>query len=467
MINLIIAKNFENLNPQTKKAAEQAVRGFNGFLKNTFQEMLHQGRTLNQLQGKMQQELGKSDGKITFLWWLNSEQWQHTQTLARTLMSIAKKFEKLPGRLKNELRDKLNGWSLSAIKELLSAGRDVINKLKHRPTSAAQVRKAKEEALLLERPLTEELWQELQESYDLGEGWETIKEETDKIASQENNSPKYKHALLALRDLGIASTKTARKTKSKTANTSSSSEIILELANLAIRNSELKEALASAPEEIADSIILQIKSNENRIKELRVKCPDKLELLDGGSGKAIAELEEQLIALQEQNEKLEKQVRELTAAKAEIVPSSTEALEKTAADLTLLLAQLEQKNDDLKWKLDDLEDTYRNTRVRLEKRIKEKEELAEDNRTLVRKISELNQAQWSKDTLIEKLLQLDRIQTLEKPEVGNEVIVIKGNGLGMSGMIKEYSGEVYGIEVTSGNRSKTFFKKAEDFIIRN
>ena len=429
--------------------------------------MLHQGRALNQLQGKMQQELGKSDGKITFLWWLNSEQWQHTQTLARTLMTVAKKFDKLPARLKNELRDKLNGWSLSAIKELLSAGRDVINKLKHRPTSAAQVRKAKEEAVLLERPLTEELWQDIQESYDLSDGLEKIKQETDKIASEENHPPKYKHALLALRDLGIASTKTAKKTQSKTASTSSSSEIILELANLAIRNCELKEALGSAPEEIADSIILQIKSNENRIKELRIKCPDKLELLDSDSQKAIAELEERLIVLKEQNEKLEKQLQELTAAKAEIVASSTEALENIPADSTLLLAQLEQKNDDLKWKLDDLEDTYRNTRVRLEKKIKEKQELAEDNRTLVRKISELNQAQWGKDTLIEKLLQLERIKSLEKPEVGTEVIVIKGNDLGISGIIKEYSGGMYGIEATAGNRSKTFFKKAEDFIIIN
>ena len=165
----ILAKNFENLNPHTKNAAEQAVKGFKGFLKNTFIGMLHQGRALNELLAKMQQQLGKSDGKVTFLWWLNSEQWQHTQTLARTLMNITKKFDKLPSTLKNELKDKLNGWSLSAIKELLSAGRDVINKLKHRPTSAAEVRKTKQQALLLERPLTEDVWQELEKNYQLGD----------------------------------------------------------------------------------------------------------------------------------------------------------------------------------------------------------------------------------------------------------------------------------------------------------
>lgn len=424
----ILANNFQNLNPQTKNAAEQAIKGFKGFLKNTFINMLKQGRALNELLAKMQQQLGKSDGKVTFLWWLNSEEWQHTQTLARSLMNIAKKFDKLPSTLKNELRDKLNGWSLSAIKELLSAGRDVINKLKHRPTSAVEVRKAKQQALLLERPLTEDVWQELEEDYGLGECLEMVKEETAKIASQENHFPKYKDALLVLRQFGINSVSKPQKITAKKAPIIS--EVIVELAKLAIRNSELKEALASAPEQLADSIISQIKSNETRIKQLRIKYADPQELFNSSSDNKNAEkIEERLVVLNEQNEKLE------------------------------------QKNKELERKLDDLEDTYKNTLVRLEKRIKEKEELAEENRTLVRKISDLNMATSGKDALIETLLQLERIKTLDKPEVGMEVIVTKGKELGISGIIKEYLDGKYRIEIRRGERSKTFFKKVEEFLI--
>ncbi len=213
----ILANNFENLNPpKQKRRRTQQSRDLKVFSKIPSTVMLKQGRALNELLAKMQQQLGKSDGKVTFLWWLNSEQWQHTQTLARTLMSIAKKFDKLPSTLKNELRDKLNGWSLSAIKELLSAGRDLINKLKHRPTSAAEVKKAKERALLLERPLSEDLWQELEENYDLGQCLEMVKEKPAKTASQQNHPLKYKDALLVLKNLGIEATQTARKTKEKT-----------------------------------------------------------------------------------------------------------------------------------------------------------------------------------------------------------------------------------------------------------
>ena len=70
-----------------------------------------------------------------------------------------------------------------------------------------------------------------------------------------------------------------------------------------------------------------------------------------------------------------------------------------------------------------------------------------------------------KDALIETLLQLERIKTLDKPEVGMEVIVTKGKELGISGIIKEYLDGKYRIEIRRGERSKTFFKKVEEFLI--
>ena len=124
-----ITQKLKSLNPQTRKAAEQAAEGFNGFLRNTFINMLEQGQRLNELQVRMQRDLGQKEGSIAFKIWLNSEEWDYTRTLAKSLMTIAKKYSKLPGQLKNQLRNKLNGWSLTAIKELLSAGKDIINKL--------------------------------------------------------------------------------------------------------------------------------------------------------------------------------------------------------------------------------------------------------------------------------------------------------------------------------------------------
>ncbi len=128
-------------------------------------------------------------------------------------------------------------------------------------------------------------------------------------------------------------------------------------------------------------------------------------------------------------------------------------------------AKLEQKNQELKSKLDDLEAAYKNTSIELEKRIEKKEKLAEDNNTLVQKISDLNFAPSGQDSLIETLLQLERLKTLQKPESGMEVVITRGKEIGMSGIIKECFNGNYAIEVRAGEGSKTFSKKAEEFLI--
>lgn len=423
----ILTEKFQSLNPQTKKAAAQALKGFNGFLKNTFQAILSQGRSLNALLRKMQFELGKAEGKVTFECWLNSQEWQHTGTLAKTLMTVAKRFDKLPGTLKNQLRESLNGWSLSAIKELLSAGRDIIYKLKNRPTSAAAVRKAKERARLLERQLNEDIWQEIVETYDLGQNLETIKEEAQKLAAAEKTPPKYKHLISVLEKLRIP-TVSQRPKKDRKTPIATDPEIIHELASLAVRNCELRESLASAPQEVADGIARQIKSNDSRIKQLRTQYnrPQPAVSSSGNNfsqnihnGDRVVQLEQSIERLQEEKEKLEKKLQELVTVKQQSAPD------------------------------------------------KDNKQLAEENRRSIEKIRDLKNSHRRKDALIDTLLSLERIKVLEPLETGTEVVVIQGKEIGTRGTIADSFCGTYTVERSRGDKTTAFSKKANELLILN
>lgn len=427
MNKLILAEKFKSLNPQTKKAAAQAVKGFNGFLKNTFQAILFQGRSLNALLKKMQFELGKGEGKVTFECWLNSQEWQQTGTLAKTLMTVAKRFDKLPGTLKNQLRESLNGWSLSAIKELLSAGRDIIYKLKNRPTSAAAVRKAKERAKLLERQLNEDIWEEIIEAYDVGENLETIKEQAQKLAAAEKTPPKYKHLISVLNKLGIP-TVALRPKKDRKTQIATDPEIIHELASLAVRNSELRESLGSAPQEVAESIARQIKSNDSRIKQLRTQynLPQQAVSTSGNNfsqnihnGERVVQLEQLVEILQEEKEKLEKKLQELVTLEQQSAPD------------------------------------------------KENKELARENRRSLETIKDLKNSHRRKDALIDTLLSLERIKVLEPLERGMEVVVIQGKEIGTRGAIADSFCGTYTVERIRGYQTTAFSKKANQLLILN
>ena len=67
--NTTITQKFESLNPQTQKLAEEAAKGFKGFLKNTFIQILKQGQSLNSLEAQMKKDLGKQEGAIVFKTW--------------------------------------------------------------------------------------------------------------------------------------------------------------------------------------------------------------------------------------------------------------------------------------------------------------------------------------------------------------------------------------------------------------
>ena len=307
----------------------------------------------------MQRELGKKKGNAAFKHWLNAEQWQLTRNMADTAMVIAKKYEQLPGNLKSQLRDKLSGWSTTAIKELLRAGTQVLRKLMHRPTcSAARVRELKKqlkEKERLQQPVSD--WTKVQTQYQnlTAEALQAIKEKAEREAHQQKRAVRVEDVEKVADEFGY------QKVKPRKTTAAPLKEIKERIANYAIRRAQLEEAFKTAPEEIKDNLALQIQSCKSQIaklsKELEAEShvsPEETSPTQPTQDQAllqrIADLEELVEALHQQNE-------ELVAKNSHSEPAPTspnptrESLEQKLKEQNEAIASLKKQNQELKQKL--------------------------------------------------------------------------------------------------------------------
>lgn len=350
---------FDNLCNATKTKAERAAEGFHGFLKKTLDNLIAQGQQLNQLRATMQRELGKKKGNAAFKHWLNAEQWQLTRNMADTAMVIAKKYEQLPGNLKSQLRDKLHGWSTTAIKELLQGGPQVLRKLIHRPTcSAARVREVKKqfkEKERLQQPVSD--WTKVQTQYQnlTAEALQVIKEKAEREAHQQNRTVLVQDVEKVADEFGYQKVK-PRKTTAAPLN-----QIKERIANYAIRRARLEEAFKTAPEEIKDNLALQIQSCKSQIaklsKELEAEShvsPEETSptqpTQDPALLQRIADLEALVQTLHQQNEDLI--AKNSHSEPAPTSPNPTiETLEQKIQEQNEAIASLKKQNEELERKL--------------------------------------------------------------------------------------------------------------------
>ena len=326
---------FDTLCDATQTKAKRAAEGFHGFLKQTLDNLIDQGRQLNQLKAQMQQELGQKEGNAAFKHWLNTEQWQFTRNMAQSAITIAKKYEKLPSKLKSQLRDKLNGWSATAIKELLQAGTKVLRKLMHRPTcSAAQVREVKkqlEEKEKLEQPVSD--WTKVQKQYEnlTTQDLEAIKEEAQREARQHNRAVQIKDIEKVADEFGY---KKAKQTKMKDVPLNSVKERI---ANYAIRQAQLEDAFKTAPEEIKDGLAQQIQSCRSMIarlsKGLDIEANIPSEEIGPTQGTQDPELLQRIADLEQLVETLHQQNVDLVAKNSYSEPTATDSTLEAESDI--------------------------------------------------------------------------------------------------------------------------------------
>ncbi|MEA5596840.1 hypothetical protein [Rivularia sp. UHCC 0363] len=130
-------------NPELQSQAKTTLNQFIGFVRQTFDGLLENGRALNSI---YQDCIANSPScKKVFDNWLASDDFGASRYIAYSAMKIYNWFSKLPLRLQRLVRANVQKWSVSALRQLTKVSHDLVKELVRSPKrTAAQVKEERE-----------------------------------------------------------------------------------------------------------------------------------------------------------------------------------------------------------------------------------------------------------------------------------------------------------------------------------
>ncbi|MEO0686140.1 MAG: hypothetical protein AAFY76_14160, partial [Cyanobacteria bacterium J06649_11] len=114
-------------NPELQSKAKTTLNQFIGFVRQTFDGLLENGQALNSI---YQDCIANSPkGKKVFDNWLASDDFGASRYIAKAAIEIYNWFSKLPKRLQRLVRNNVQKWSVSALRQLTKVSHDLIKEL--------------------------------------------------------------------------------------------------------------------------------------------------------------------------------------------------------------------------------------------------------------------------------------------------------------------------------------------------
>ena len=127
-------------NPELQSKAKTTLNQFIGFVRQTFDGLLENGKALNEIH---QISIANSpEGKKVFDNWLASDDFGASRYIASSAIKIYNWFSKLPKRLQRLVRNNVQKWSVSALRQLTKVSHDLVKELvRSGKKTAGQVKK--------------------------------------------------------------------------------------------------------------------------------------------------------------------------------------------------------------------------------------------------------------------------------------------------------------------------------------
>jgi hypothetical protein len=136
---VVLAYNFDYSqfdNPDLEVKARNTLGNFLGFVRNTFDGLLENGRALQSLYNEC--IALNQDGKKVFQAWLASNEFGASKYVATSAMEIWAWFDKLTPKIQRLVRQNVQKWSVSALRQLTKVSNDLVKELVRTGKKTAQ-----------------------------------------------------------------------------------------------------------------------------------------------------------------------------------------------------------------------------------------------------------------------------------------------------------------------------------------
>ncbi len=191
-----------------EEKAKSTRSNFLGFVRQTFENILAQGRALWELKSELLVHLGQQEGKAAFEAWLDSDEFGSSRYIAKAAMEISAWYNTLPLKVQRLVVKNCHRWSVTALRELpkltVSLVTELVsNKKKHTARSVRDAATAAAE-------MSEEEWDAIAQRYGLSESALcSVKQQARIFATAETPEDattvlvRRGHAMKALEHLGF------------------------------------------------------------------------------------------------------------------------------------------------------------------------------------------------------------------------------------------------------------------------
>ncbi|MBD2483972.1 hypothetical protein [Planktothrix sp. FACHB-1365] len=317
--------------------AQQTLNQTLNFVQRTLSEGLELGRQLSQLLSNLCDRTNPQDGQKRFKNWLNSSDWGASKWIAESLIKISQWFDSLKPRLQQRILNKVQHWSLAALRELTHASEAIVEVLTQRgKITKKEVRKAKAEQIV-----TEQDWQKISKRYNLtpqeGQHLQTLAQEFAQ-ADTKNQA----EAVIKLKHLDEALAQKGYKTSSPIPQ--QPSETALRLARLTLHKVQLEQELSEAVTGDAQAqLIYDIKQTEREIKHLCAHLdPQTIVIPPQPQSPPADDLEAALATERQKNAELMQKLEHLEQKLSQTYLQQLDQLQTQLQQKDELIAQLQQ-----------------------------------------------------------------------------------------------------------------------------
>jgi hypothetical protein len=126
--------------PELEQKAQTTLSNFFGFVRQTFDGLIEIGRSLQDFYFDCLAFC--PNGKKVFSEWLASPDFGASRYIAQSAMEISAWFDKLPAKVQHLVRQNVQQWSVSALRQLTKVSHDLVKELvRSGKKTAAQVKK--------------------------------------------------------------------------------------------------------------------------------------------------------------------------------------------------------------------------------------------------------------------------------------------------------------------------------------
>ncbi|BDA74073.1 hypothetical protein CAL7716_082390 [Calothrix sp. PCC 7716] len=139
IVPVALAYNFDYSQfalPDLQTKAKSTLGSFLGFVRQTFDGLLEVGRALQDLYFDCLREC--PDGKKVFEEWVKSDDFGSSRYIATSAMEIWTWFEKLSPKIQRLVRQNVQKWSVSALRQLTKVSTDLVKELVRTGKKTAQ-----------------------------------------------------------------------------------------------------------------------------------------------------------------------------------------------------------------------------------------------------------------------------------------------------------------------------------------